>query len=119
MNSKERILQYIDYKQISNRDFCKIISVSSAYFTKKGSIGSDIVEKILLNYPELNADWVITGRGNMLLSGSNEQKDVSITTEPSDWQSKYYALLEKYNSYLEAGQLIKVNSALIEEKTKI
>mgnify|MGYP000007731920 CR=1 FL=1 len=31
-----------------------------------GSIGSDVIENILRIHPELNADWLITGRGSML-----------------------------------------------------
>ena len=33
---------------------------------KKGNVGTEIAEKILLYYENLNPDWLLTGRGEML-----------------------------------------------------
>lgn len=66
MTSKERIIQFIEYKQISNRKFCIEISVSHTYFSKKGAMGTDVLEKIYTIHPDLNIDWVITGRDEMI-----------------------------------------------------
>ncbi|MCM0236702.1 helix-turn-helix transcriptional regulator [Bacteroides fragilis] len=37
-----------------------------------GSIGSDIIENILRIYPDVNADWLLTGRGPMLCASTIE-----------------------------------------------
>lgn len=46
------------------------IGVSNSYFSKMskkgGNIGTEIAEKILLYYDNLNPDWLLTGRGEML-----------------------------------------------------
>jgi transcriptional regulator with XRE-family HTH domain len=66
----ERLSKYLDYKEDSFNKLASRIGVSNSYFSKmirsKGSIGADIVEKILLYYDDLNSDWLITGRGEML-----------------------------------------------------
>lgn len=41
--------------------------IQSAY-KKSGSIGSDLVEKIIDTYTDLNPYWLITGKGEMILS---------------------------------------------------
>lgn len=90
MTIKEKILQFVDYKGLSNRKFSIEINVSHMYFSKKGAVGSDVLEKIFTMYPELNFDWLITGRGEMLMS-ENSKKCANC----EDFKEKYYSLLEK------------------------
>lgn len=92
MTAKERVLQFIDYKGYNEkkkgkslRTFSIEIGVSHVYFGKAGAIGSDILEKIFLIFPDLNMDWVITGRGEML-----HQKNANT----DEWKEKYYQLLD-------------------------
>lgn len=65
-----RIKEYIDCKGISVSAFEKSIGMSNASFGKslknKGAIGSDKLENILKIYPDINAEWLLTGRGEML-----------------------------------------------------
>ena len=35
------------------------------------SIGSNVVENILIEYPELNSQWLFTGKGEMILKTEN------------------------------------------------
>jgi hypothetical protein len=85
MNTKERILQFVDFKQISKREFCKKSGLSHTIFNNNSAIGSDKLEKICNIFDELNMDWVITGRGEMLYK---EPESVA------EWKEKYYKLLE-------------------------
>lgn len=74
-----RIKQYIDFKGISIAAFERSIGMSNASFGKSlkngGSIGCDKIEKILNVYPDLNLEWLITGKGEMLndISTSNSK----------------------------------------------
>jgi len=67
MKTIERLKQFIDYKNISLNAFDNSIGASTGYIGKqiknKASIGTDIVEKILKIYPDLNPEWLLTGRG--------------------------------------------------------
>ena len=66
----ERIYQLIDYKKDSVYKISKEIGVSNGYFSKtkakNGSVGGDIIEKIVNYYTDVNAEWLITGKGEML-----------------------------------------------------
>lgn len=67
-----RIIQFVEFKHVSLNQLSQVIGVSNSYFSKmtknEGSIGEDVVRNILLYYEDLNADWLLTGRGNMLVS---------------------------------------------------
>lgn len=68
-NLSDRIRQIIDYKGISINKFSLQIGVSNSYFNKilrdNNSVGSDKIEKILREYPEINPEWLILGSGEM------------------------------------------------------
>ena len=70
----QRIKEYIDLKGISISAFEKSIGMSNASFGRSlknnGAIGTDKLENILRIYQEINPDWLLTGQGNMVRSGS-------------------------------------------------
>jgi len=63
---KERILQFIEYKRLSKNKFYKETGLSNGILDKQGGISSDSLEKIYYIYPEINLDWLLTGKGEML-----------------------------------------------------
>lgn len=72
---KERILQFLDEKEISKTLFFNKVGISPSNFKgagKKSSIGSDLVVKILTEYPELSPEWVMLGEGEMLRAPSKQ-----------------------------------------------
>lgn len=67
MDIKDRLKEIRDYAKMGQTNFEKHTGISSGYFNKiKGSIGSDTILKIANKFPELNLDWLITGKGEML-----------------------------------------------------
>ncbi|MDP4261632.1 MAG: hypothetical protein Q8941_03810 [Bacteroidota bacterium] len=66
----DRLAQYLEYKKITAYSFERTCRVANGYLKKqqkgKGSIGSDILERIHKNYFDLNMLWLITGEGDML-----------------------------------------------------
>ena len=66
----KRIKEYIDSKGITVAAFERSIGVSNATFGKSlksgGNLGSDKIEKMLSIYPDLNSEWLMTGRGSMI-----------------------------------------------------
>ncbi|WP_235015810.1 hypothetical protein [Aquimarina sp. AU58] len=66
----DRIEEYINYKGLSLNAFDISIGKSGGYTGKqiknKASIGVDVLHTIVSIYEELNADWVVTGKGNMI-----------------------------------------------------
>ncbi|SDE68840.1 hypothetical protein [Riemerella columbipharyngis] len=79
MTITERILQYIDYKGISKYRFCKDLKFSQSFLDKKRKITTDKYANILVQYPEINPEWLLTGEGNMLRNEHiTENKDTNI-----------------------------------------
>ena len=67
----DRIILFIRHKRLSMRAFDMSIGVGNGYTSKQSkssaSVGSDVLEKIIDVYPDLNPLWLITGKGNMVL----------------------------------------------------
>ncbi len=78
----ERLKQFIEYLQLSTRAFEQKISVSNGliarFVSKNTSIQSDVLSKICDTFPELNFDWLVTGKGEML-RGSDREKSSDTT----------------------------------------
>lgn len=74
----DRLQRYLQYSQISFNKFEISIgvshgSVSNAWKNKK-NIGSNVVANILKTYPELSAEWLLRGEGEMLITLENLNK---------------------------------------------
>lgn len=66
---KERILTFIEKRGVKKADFYLNTGVSDSNFkgkNKNSQPGGDVLVKILTFYPELNGDWLLTGKGDML-----------------------------------------------------
>lgn len=69
MEIKDRISEFIQYKNITIAEFERNVSLANGYIKKfKGSIGSDKLSNIISYYPDININWLITGEGSMLKS---------------------------------------------------
>lgn len=67
MTVKERLVQYIKTKGISMREFCRMIGVSETYVNSmRSSIQPDKLIRITHAFPDINAEWLLTGDGEML-----------------------------------------------------
>ena len=73
----ERIERFIEYKQLSVSGFEKSISASNGVIRhailKKTDIYSRFLVKILDNYPELSADWLLREEGEILREPDREK----------------------------------------------
>lgn len=64
---KERLMEFIKEKDISNRKFLLKCGLSGTYIsTLTGNPSGDTLKKIEAAYPELNTEWLLTGKGEML-----------------------------------------------------
>ncbi len=75
-SSLKRIKDYIDLKGIKISAFEKSVGLSNGSFggqlKKDKSIGVDKLENILMTYPDLNANWVLTGKESMLRNDTSQ-----------------------------------------------
>jgi len=70
MNSKDRLLKFIEYLKIGQGAFEKKCGISNGYINNnKGNIGASILNRIHVAYPELNVEYITTGSGQMIKGG--------------------------------------------------
>lgn len=70
MTPKERILQYIDAKGITQYAFSKKTGLSNGFLKAGSSLSVDNLLIISKVFSDLNLEWVICGEGNMLHDGN-------------------------------------------------
>jgi len=79
-NTLQRIKEFIDYKGISIRLFEQSVGMSNGSFASQlknnKTIGVDKLENILQIYNEINPEWILTGKGEMILSADNRSSVV-------------------------------------------
>lgn len=82
MSIVNRIKLFIEKKGISVRKFEEKVGFSNGAFASQyknnKTIGSDKIENILQEYPEINSEWLLTGKGEMFKSGINGDRNNSM-----------------------------------------
>lgn len=129
MNTVKRIKCFIDYKGISVRKFEETVGFSNGSFAsqykKNKTIGVDKVENILHLFPEINPEWLLTGKGEMLKTDNENNDEISVVAliDSVRMQKKIDSLelkikrLEALNeSYREEIKELKKDMATLEKK---
>lgn len=85
MTVKERVLKFIEAKELNAALFERKCDLSNGYVNNiRQSIGRISLEKILRTFPELSREWLLFGDGEMLVIEPDVENDVN--SEP---ESKY------------------------------
>lgn len=64
---KQRLVSFITYKNLTQRGFSTSIGVSEGYVgAMKNSMQPEVLNNISIQYPELNLEWLLVGRGEMI-----------------------------------------------------
>lgn len=116
MKAIERLKEYIDQKGISNRALEQQASLSNGYIAtqlkRNADLGESVIIKILDNCLDLSLEWLLLGKGEMLISNAPISTDnnsidnvsleyiKSITNELIN-KSKEIGRLEERNRQLE------------------
>ena len=107
---KERLKQFIDTLNISEREFCRRIGVSSSYVMSiKKSIQPDKMQAISIHFPELNPLWLLLGQGEMLLSDGKKEGEQRQNTGGLPSSELLAKLLEEANS--EKARLLSIRES--------
>jgi transcriptional regulator with XRE-family HTH domain len=77
---KDRIKSYMDYKGISAGELSLSLDVQrsniSHILNGRNMPGAAFIEKLLLKYPDLDARWLLTGIGEMILNNDGNDKPI-------------------------------------------
>lgn len=126
---KERIIQFIDLKGVTKEHFYNKIGMTSANFrgkAKETPINSTAIENILSEFPDLNLDWLITGKGEMTKmptqivkneGTTNNQNNINAPVEGNITisQNEMYNIIEIQR---ELNNIIKTSQEQLSESQK-
>lgn len=66
MTTKERFIEYLKIKGIGQTFFEESSGLSRGSISQKSGFSANSIEKIAIACPDLNLEWLITGKGNIL-----------------------------------------------------
>ena len=67
-NIKQNILQFIERQNISKNKLYEKTGISNGTLSQKGGMSESNIMKFLSAYTEVSAEWLLTGKGEMLKS---------------------------------------------------
>lgn len=123
---KDRLIEFIDYLNISRLAFEQSIEKSNGWASKPGNtLRDDVRAKLTEVYPELNINWLLTGEGTMLKNGSQvvqhnqngdniNGKTVKVTKDSSD--KLIEVILEQSKQISKSQEQIDRLISIIEQK---
>ena len=77
MSVKDRISEYIEYKSINANRFEVSIGASKSYWKNTKNISAEVLSNIVRVYSDINADWLLTGTGEMLKTTEECTSDIN------------------------------------------
>ena len=114
----ERLEHFLRANRVTAYAFEHTCGLSNGYLAKqlrgRGSVGSDIIEKIKYNYPELSIVWLFTGKGDMHIAPSATGKE-NIHIELGEEQALFFTAKDDVIALLKK-QIEQYQSALAEKE---
>ena len=74
-------MSFLEYNGIKKADFYQATGVADSNFKGKNLYsqpGGDVLVKILTSYPNMSAEWLLTGEGDMLKSKYTEEPQIEV-----------------------------------------
>ena len=126
---KSRLLQFAESQGIPKGEFYEKISMFPSNFAGKGgesALKSDNIVKVLREFPELNSDWLLLGRGEMLRSATQSVGNITHSTavgvnvNGNDINISYNPLLPTVESLSDSvAKLTAQNAQLLGELSRL
>lgn len=80
---KDRLQRFLELEQLTPAKLADILGIQrsglSHILSGRNKPGFDLIQKMLVKFPALNADWLITGKGKVYKE-SNSQPDIKISS---------------------------------------
>jgi transcriptional regulator with XRE-family HTH domain len=100
MDFIDRLKLFIKSKGLGQTKFEERVGFSRGYISKvKTSIGADKLSNIVEAFPDLNLDWLITGKGIMTNPSAQSapfgQKADTLEDNSVEYKNKYLEILEE------------------------
>ena len=82
---KERILQFIEYKGISKYKFYQETGITRGVLDKESGISEDNIAKFIAYSDEINLEWLLLGKGEMLKRNVKNSYDNDTTKKSTNF----------------------------------
>ncbi len=120
---KDRIIQFLRANNLTSTKFADEIGVQrssiSHILSGRNKPSFDFIEKMLLAYPDINAQWLITGKGNMYINQpslfnqhENKKTEETFTPPESNIQKPIEYSTEKSISDQEKTEEVNVTQSM-------
>lgn len=124
MSVVKRIKEYLYFKGITNQKFEITIGYSNGAFGSQlkndKAIGSDKLENILKEYNDINPEWLLTGKGEMLKETFNLKPTAYLHDNVEEEKSDNEYIIEIQKKLIEKLEKeVKELQEQLENKTKV
>lgn len=119
----QRIMLILDNKKVSVNALSKLVEMSQTTLNTqlKGerALSANVVSKVLSVFPDVSAEWLMRGKGEMLISEQatlakmqdTKGRESDVVEHYSVWKAKYEELEKRYDQLLSifGGGMKKAN----------
>lgn len=102
----KRVARVMEVKRISKTEFSSLLNISAPILSHissgRNKPSVDVLQKILTHYPDISAEWLLMGQGDML-KAKNINKE-SVTQALTIVEER---MRESVNSLLGVNELVK------------
>ena len=120
---KERIKRIISSKGLTSSRFADIIGVQrsgiSHILSGRNKPGLELLNKILVNFPDISGDWLITGEGEIYKNKSGGNTQVAKQLFPIDSEEKPEPKVEEVSMNREEDPPLYQTKKRTEEKITV
>ena len=114
----QRVREFLSCNSISINSLAKQINVAQATLNPQlrgdRTLAANIVVKILEAFPDISAEWLLRGEGEMYKANSGSaqvEATVTLSQDESIWKAKYEAIKECYDTLVSTiGGISKRNA---------
>lgn len=124
MTIRSRILDFLEFKGLSRYRFYKLTDLSNGFLDKEGAINSDNCEKICNVFPEINLEWLVLGKGEMIrtakpIVSQEEVSQVQVVKEEKPNPLAVEVLLDKIVELTTEIALLKMENKELKRRRRI
>lgn len=80
-----RLLQFLQAENLTQTQFADMLSVArgsvSHILSGRNKPGYDFLESLMLHFPSLNLEWLLTGKGKMYKESASEEPQEDFTPD--------------------------------------
>ncbi len=115
---KDRLIAFLKKEGLSQAKFERICGFSNGYVNNiRTGIGADKLQTILCKFPALNASWLVSGEGNMLIGG-NSMGDSNVASFIGNNNKQTIGSIDNRQYYSDSPDVLRAQIDLLDERIK-